>query len=95
NIQVVLQGHTDERASDAYNHALALRRGNRVKQFLMSQGIAASRITVRSLGESKLLRPGSDRLDHAYNRRVELLFQDANGIEIEVENQAQDLQIEP
>jgi hypothetical protein len=49
-------------------------------------------MTIRSFGERKLLTPGSEKLDHARNRRAEFIFQDIRGIEVIV--QEEDLQLE-
>lgn len=51
-------------------------------------------MTVSSLSESKLEKPGNTIFKHAYNRLVEIGFQDLQGIEIIFEEQQKDLQIE-
>ncbi|BAZ27863.1 hypothetical protein NIES4074_02910 [Cylindrospermum sp. NIES-4074] len=92
SIIVELQGHTDRRASDAYNLDLAARRAKSTRNYLIRKGIAPERMTIRSFGETQLRTPGSSKLDHARNRRVELNFQDIRGIEVIV--QEDDLQLE-
>ena len=92
---VDLHGHTDYRASNAYNQDLALRRARHARQYLLQQGIDPSRMTIRSLGETQLLSAGNERLDHARNRRVEFIFQDVRGIDITFVDQEIDLQLEP
>ncbi len=94
-IIIELQGHTDSRASDAYNQALGLRRANNTRNYLLKKGIAPERMTIRSFGERQLKTPGRDRLEHAYNRRVEVIFLDIRGVEIILTKQDSDLQIEP
>ncbi|MGB7443834.1 MAG: OmpA family protein [Coleofasciculaceae cyanobacterium] len=94
-ITVELIGHTDPRASDAYNLDLGKRRALSVRNYLLSQGIAPERMTIRSLGESQRRTTGSDRVDYARDRRVEMIFQDARGLDIIFEEQETDLQIEP
>ncbi|PAX57112.1 OmpA family protein [Brunnivagina elsteri] len=93
-IVIELQGHTDARASDAYNKDLAFRRATKARNYLIKKGIAPERMTLRSFGERKLKTPGRDRVEHAYNRRVEVMFFDIRGIEIILEPQDDDLQIE-
>jgi outer membrane protein OmpA-like peptidoglycan-associated protein len=93
-IVIELQGHTDARASDAYNKNLALRRATNARNYLIKKGIAPERMTLRSFGERKLKTPGRDRVEHAYNRRVEVMFFDIRGVEIILESQEEDLQIE-
>jgi outer membrane protein OmpA-like peptidoglycan-associated protein len=94
NIVIELQGHTDSRASVAYNQDLAKRRARNARNYLSKKGIAPERMTIRSFGERKLITEESDRVDYARNRRVEVLFFDVRGIDIEFENQEGDLQIE-
>jgi outer membrane protein OmpA-like peptidoglycan-associated protein len=91
-ILVDIEGHTDPRASDAYNLELGLRRARAARDYLLRQGIANERMTIRSFGEGRLLTPGRDRLDYARDRRVEFTFRDARDIEVIV--QEADLQIE-
>ncbi|MBD1926135.1 OmpA family protein [Trichocoleus sp. FACHB-90] len=91
-IVIELRGHTDPRASDAYNLNLSNRRAIAVRNYLLRQGIPPERMTIRALGESQPRVVGRSRLDHARNRRVEFIFRDARGIDLFV--QEQDLQLE-
>ncbi len=94
NIVIELQGHTDSRASVTYNLDLAKRRATNARNYLVKRGIAPERMTIRSFGERQLLTEENNRLDYARNRRVEVIFFDVRGIDIEFENQENDLQIE-
>jgi peptidoglycan-associated lipoprotein len=49
--QVMLEGHADSRGSSEYNLALGTRRANSVRDYLVSLGIPAARITVVSKGK--------------------------------------------
>ncbi|MUG99902.1 OmpA family protein [Scytonema sp. UIC 10036] len=94
-IVIELQGHTDPRASDAYNQALGRRRALSVRNYLLRKGIAPERMTIRSFGESQRKVPGgTDVVDYARDRRVEIIFKDVRGVELIIEDQEQDLQIE-
>ncbi|NJO60529.1 MAG: OmpA family protein [Richelia sp. RM2_1_2] len=94
-IVIELQGHTDPRASDAYNQALGRRRALSTRNYLLRQGIAPERMTIRSFGESQRKVPGStDIVDFARDRRTEIIFKDVRGIDLIIEDQEQDLQIE-
>lgn len=94
-IVIELQGHTDPRASDAYNQALGKRRALSTRNYLLRKGIAPERMTIRSFGESQLKVPGStDIVDYARDRRTEIIFKDIRGIDLEIIDQEQDLQIE-
>ena len=94
SIVVDLHGHTDSRASVAYNQDLARRRANNARRYLMQQGIAPERMTVRSFGETQLLVDEIDRVNYARNRRVEFVFSDVRGVDITFVNQENDLQVE-
>ncbi|WP_088243313.1 OmpA family protein [Calothrix rhizosoleniae] len=94
-IVIELEGHTDSRASIAYNQNLALRRARSTRNYLIKKGIAPERMTIRSFGERKLLTEENNRVDYARNRRVEIIFQDIRGVDTVFESQEGDLQIEP
>ncbi len=67
-----IQGHTDSRASDAYNQDLSQRRADSVREILVSQfSIDPSRLSSVGYGESRLLvSPELTDLDYQMNRRV-------------------------
>ena len=69
NINVVLEGHADERGTREYNLALGERRANAAKDYLMTYGISADRITVISYGKERPVDPGSNPLSWSKNRR--------------------------
>jgi outer membrane protein OmpA-like peptidoglycan-associated protein len=89
---IELQGHTDPRASDAYNLDLGKRRAANTRKYLIKAGVDPARMTIRSFGESKRATQGNKKLDYARDRRVEVLFKDIRDIEVIV--QEDDLQIE-
>lgn len=94
SLVVELQGHTDPRASDAYNQALSERRSIAARDYLLRQGIAAERMRIVPFGETRRLTDGTTRLDYARDRRVEFIFTDTQGIDIIFEDVESDLQIE-
>ena len=51
--KVVVEGHADSRGTNEYNLALAERRAAAVRDYLVSLGLAADRITIVSLGEEQ------------------------------------------
>jgi peptidoglycan-associated lipoprotein len=69
NIEIV--GNCDERGSDEYNLALGNRRALAAKQYLVSRGVSADRITTRSLGEESPIAQGHDEASWSQNRRDE------------------------
>ena len=68
-ITVVLEGHADERGTREYNLALGERRANAAKDYLMTYGISASRISVISYGKERPVDSGSNPLAWSKNRR--------------------------
>lgn len=91
---VELRGHTDPRASTAYNQALSERRAHAARDYLLRRGIAPERMRILPLGETQRRTTGATRLDYARDRRVEFIFQDTQGLEIIFENTETDLQLE-
>jgi outer membrane protein OmpA-like peptidoglycan-associated protein len=94
NIVVDLEGHTDPRADNDYNQRLGMRRAIATRKYLVNQGIDPARITIRSLGETRLKSPRRQVLDYARDRRVEFRYRDIRGVQLEVIEQEDDLQLE-
>ena len=69
NINVVLEGHADERGTREYNLALGERRANAAKDYLMTYGVSGKRISVISYGKEKPVNPASTPLAWSQNRR--------------------------
>ncbi|MBE7437161.1 MAG: PD40 domain-containing protein [Spirochaetales bacterium] len=76
DLKLVIEGHADERGSDAYNLQLSERRAREVQAFLRWQGIAADRLLIVASGKRKPLRQGKTAADYAVNRRVEVRAHD-------------------
>jgi outer membrane protein OmpA-like peptidoglycan-associated protein len=93
-ITVELQGHTDPRASVAYNQALSERRALAARDYLVRRGVAPERLRIVPFGESQRRTTGSSRLDYARDRRVEFVFTDTRGLDIIFEDLETDLQLE-
>ena len=69
--RIVIEGHCDERGSDEYNLALGERRALAAKNYLISLGLPAERLSVLSYGEEKPLVTGANEDAWAQNRRAE------------------------
>ncbi|MEZ4440806.1 MAG: OmpA family protein [Polyangiaceae bacterium] len=72
-IKIEVQGHTDDRGSDAFNKQLSDQRAAAVKQYLVSHGIPESRLQSHGYGEEKPLVPNSSDRNRALNRRVQFV----------------------
>lgn len=69
-VSIQIEGHCDSRGSIEYNLSLGERRAKAVKNYLVSLGIDAKRMTIISYGKEKLLVMGDTEEDHAKNRRA-------------------------
>ncbi|MFN0114504.1 MAG: peptidoglycan-associated lipoprotein [Paracoccaceae bacterium] len=65
-----IEGHADEQGTEAYNMALSDRRANEVKRFLVSQGVADTRLKTIPYGKLRPLAICSDEACYAQNRRA-------------------------
>jgi peptidoglycan-associated lipoprotein len=75
DVNMRLEGHTDERGAREYNIALADRRAQAVKKLLLFQGASESQITIISYGEEKPAAFGHDEASWKLNRRAELVYE--------------------
>lgn len=71
---IVIEGHCDERGTEDYNMALGEKRAKAAKDYLASLGVAASRMTVISYGESRPFDPGKSESAWAKNRRAHFVM---------------------
>jgi peptidoglycan-associated lipoprotein len=72
-VLVLIEGHADERGSDAHNLTLGERRAKAARDALVARGVAPTRITIRAYGEQ---RPAcTERVDACWakNRRAHFL----------------------
>ena len=69
NINVVLEGHADERGTREFNLALGERRANAARDYLMTYGISGKRISVISYGKERPVNTESTPLAWSQNRR--------------------------
>ncbi|MEQ1568356.1 MAG: OmpA family protein [Myxococcota bacterium] len=71
DLRVEVQGHADERGTVDYNLALGQRRADAVVDFLVSRGVAPSRLPIVSYGEERPAVAGAGETAWAENRRAE------------------------
>ncbi len=74
-LTITVEGHCDERGTDAYNIALGDRRAKSVKDFLVNMGIGADRLNTISYGEERPIALGRDEVSWAKNRRAQFGIQ--------------------
>ena len=69
-VQVRIEGNADERGTREYNFALGARRANSVRDYLVSKGVAGSRIETVSYGKEKPIDGGTTEEAWAKNRNA-------------------------
>ncbi|HEY1425461.1 MAG TPA: peptidoglycan-associated lipoprotein Pal [Caulobacteraceae bacterium] len=69
-VRVRIEGNADERGTREYNFALAARRADVVRDYLVSHGVAAGRIATISYGKEQPVDPGHDEPAWAKNRNA-------------------------
>lgn len=69
-----IEGHTDNVGSEGSNLTLSQRRADSVRAYLVSQGVAASRLTTAGLGESSPIASNDTDTGRQQNRRVEVII---------------------
>lgn len=65
-----IEGHADEQGTREYNLALGARRANAAREFLISRGVAGSRLKVVSYGKERPIEICSEEACYANNRRA-------------------------
>lgn len=70
NDTVIIEGHTCDLGSDAYNMDLSQRRANTVRNYSISNGIDPARITTRAYGETRPAVPNTSESNRKLNRRI-------------------------
>lgn len=70
DINIIIEGHCDERGTREYNLALGERRANSAKDYLVNKGVDASRIEIISYGKERPAAIGNSEDIHKLNRRT-------------------------
>lgn len=70
NVRASIEGHADERGTREYNQALGERRANAARDYLVAQGVPASRLVTTSWGKERPVALGSNEEAWAQNRRA-------------------------
>jgi peptidoglycan-associated lipoprotein len=74
SVQVLVEGHCDERGTAEYNLALGERRAHAAKQYLTQLGVNADRISTLSYGKERPIDPGHTEAAWSKNRRDHFLY---------------------
>jgi outer membrane protein OmpA-like peptidoglycan-associated protein len=76
-MKILIEGHTDAIGSEEYNLILSKKRAQAVLDFMVSQGVAADRLSSEGYGESRPVADNETEEGRQKNRRVDLVIQDA------------------
>jgi peptidoglycan-associated lipoprotein len=68
---IIVAGFTDDRGTEEYNRGLGERRADAVRQALINDGVAASRVQTVSFGQEMPADSGDNEAAWAKNRRAE------------------------
>ena len=71
---IIATGHTDSIGTDAYNQKLSERRATSVKEYMVSKGVVAAKITILGKGETQPVATNKTNEGRAKNRRVDIEF---------------------
>ena len=77
---VIIEGHADEQGTREYNLALGARRASAVQEFLISQGVAPSRLRTVSYGKERPIEVCSVEACYAKNRRAVTVLSMGSGV---------------
>ena len=75
NRNILIEGYTDSRGSDATNQALSQGRAQSVMDYLTPRGVDAGRIHVTGMGSARPIAENTTAGGRANNRRVEIVLQ--------------------
>ena len=67
---IIIEGHADEQGTREYNLALGARRASAVQDFLISQGVAPTRMRTVSYGKERPIEVCSNEACYQKNRRA-------------------------
>ena len=76
--RMLVEGHTDSQGSDKVNQPLSLNRGNAVRDYLVTRGVASEKITAVGMGASRPIVDNKSAENRANNRRVEIVISAAS-----------------
>ena len=85
---LLILGHTDSIGTAAYNKTLSVRRADAAAEYLVSQGVARSRIGTGGLGEEEPIASNADDRGRQQNRRVEIAIYASKKLQEEARQRA-------
>ncbi len=74
SMEVRIIGHTDNTGSDAINNPLSINRAQSARDYLVSRGVAAQRISIDGRGSREPIADNSTEAGRARNRRIDIFL---------------------
>ncbi|HEX3581408.1 MAG TPA: OmpA family protein, partial [Thermoanaerobaculia bacterium] len=74
DVRVSIEGHTDSVGSDEKNQELSEKRANAVRDYLVTNGVPAERVTAAGKGEADPVASNKTPAGRLQNRRVEMII---------------------
>ncbi|MEW6673317.1 MAG: peptidoglycan-associated lipoprotein Pal [Thermodesulfobacteriota bacterium] len=74
-VSIKIEGHCDERGTEAYNLGLGERRARAVEAFLVGRGVSSARLSTASYGEKRPFARGHDESAWKLNRRAHFVVE--------------------
>ncbi len=80
-LNISIEGHTDNTGSEELNRKLSEQRALNVKDYLISHGIDSTRVTSKGLGKDMPIADNNTKEGRQKNRRVDIVIQDKTLLE--------------
>jgi len=74
DVSILIEGHTDNEGTEAYNMNLSLQRAEAVRDYLLNKGIAPQRMKIKGYGATQPVFSNQTEEGRAKNRRIEVKF---------------------
>ena len=74
DLQVLVEGFTDNIGLEADNFAVSRKRADRIRAYLIKKGIAPKRITAVGRGEARFIASNNTATGRQKNRRIEISY---------------------
>jgi outer membrane protein OmpA-like peptidoglycan-associated protein len=73
-MEVRIVGHTDNTGNDAINNPLSVNRAQSARDYLVSRGVATSRISIDGRGSREPIADNGTEAGRARNRRIDIFL---------------------